>query len=224
MKKTIVFIILTVLIGHQFVFAQTPEEGSITQKNQESFNDGLSMSGFYFEPMLTISQEDSSIETSQLSLISQNTSGRANGYGLGVKLGTHISQIMLLGVDTRYSRMTTDDSFYNNAHSDIYNFGPTFGVQTPYFGIRLLVSYVLLGENNPDSIAQGLDLKFKDAKGWRVGAGVYLASVSINLEYQDLTYGSTEIESIGLLPMNSLTTVEANNKGYAMSLSFPMEF
>jgi hypothetical protein len=223
MKKALVLMTFAVLMNHQFVFAQAPEEGGVTRTNQDNSN-GISISGFYFEPLLSISQEDSSIQTSQLPLVNLDTSGNATGYGIGVKLGTHLGKMLLLGVDTRYSRMTTDDSFYNKARSDVFNFGPTIGVQTPYFGVRLLASYVLLGESNPDAAAQGIDLKFKEATGWRLGAGVYVASVSINLEYQNLTYGSTEVESIGTLPVNNLTSIEANNTGYAMSLSFPMEY
>ncbi len=196
------------------------EQSSRTQDNTRYRSPG----GFFLEPMLITSQEDTTIKSSQLPLISDDTSGKQNGYGVGLRFGGHASEIFMLGLDARYSKTQLKDSFYETADSNVYDLAPFVGLQTPYFGIRLLAGYVVTGENDPASGVQGLDLKFKEANGWRVGAGLYIAAVSVNVEYQDLTYNSTEIQSYGLVDRSGGTTaVDANNRGYSVSLSFPVE-
>jgi hypothetical protein len=96
------------------------------------------------------------------------------------------------------------------------------GLQTPLFGIRVMAGYVVAGENNPAAGAQGVDLKFKEATGWRVGAGLYIFAVSVNLEYQDLTYNTTEVESFGSIAVDRATSIDANSRGYTLSLGFPI--
>lgn len=96
-------------------------------------------------------------------------------------------------------------------------------IQTPYYGVRLLAGYVIVGENDPNAGYRDLDLKFKEASGLRVGAGVFVSSVGINLEYQDISYNSTEIQSLGSYSLNKVSAVDAKNRGYALSLSFPVE-
>jgi len=86
-----------------------------------------------------------------------------------------------------------------------------------------MAGYVVAGENNPDAGNQGVDLKFKEAQGWRLGAGVHIAAVGVNLEYQDLKYNSTEVESLGPVAVNNNTSVDADTKGYSLSVSFPIE-
>lgn len=183
----------------------------------------LSKGGFFIEPMIIATQEDTTIKTSQLPVINDDTSGTSNGYGVGLRIGGHVNEIVNLGLDARYSKTSLDDSFYRKADSNAYDIAPTIGIQTPYYGVRLLASYVVAGESDPNAGYQGLDLKFKEANGWRVGAGVFIAAVSLNLEYQDLTYNSTEIQSFGSRTVNNATSVDANNRGYTLSLSFPVE-
>jgi hypothetical protein len=233
MKKLLVLTVLMLLVNGQSVFA---EDRSIENAVQPSTTDinmttvrvqekdsRLVKSGFYIEPLLSVSQEDTSIKSSQLPFIHDDSSGNSKGFGVGLRIGAHVSDTLLLGIDTRYSRMQTDDSFYNKADADVYNIAPMIGLQTPFYGIRLLASYVVAGENNPASGAQGVDLKYKEALGWRLGAGLYVASVSVNLEYQDLTYNTTEVESFGSVAVNKATSVDANSRGYTVSLSFPIE-
>lgn len=197
---------------------------------QENYNNSdaidarpLSKGGFLIEPMILGSQEDATIKTSQLPIITDDTSGTSNGFGVGMRMGGHINEMFLLGLDARYSKMKMDDSFYRQADSNVYNLAPVIGVQTPYYGIRLLAGYVVAGESDPNAGYRGLDLKFKEANGWRVGAGLFIAAVSVNVEYQDLTYNSTEIQSFGDAAVNNSTSVDANSRGYSLSLSFPVE-
>lgn len=183
----------------------------------------LSKGGFFIEPMIIATQEDTTIKTSQLPIVTDDTSGTSTGYGVGLRLGGHVSEIVLLGVDARYSKTTMDDSFYQKADSNAYDVAPVIGVQTPYYGVRLLAGYVVAGESDPNAGVTGLDLKFKEASGWRVGAGLFIAAVALNLEYQDLTYNSTEIQSLGSRVINKATSVDAGNRGYTLSVSFPVE-
>lgn len=202
----------------------TSEHESTTSTTRvEDEDKRLSKGGVFFEPMLMATQADSSIKTSQLPAVTGNADGDSRGYGIGLRLGGHVSEILLLGVDARYLKMELENSIYNKTESDVYNIAPVIGLQTPYFGIRLLAGYVVAGENNPNSGNQGVDLKFKDARGLRYGAGIYVGAVSINLEYEDLTYNNTEIESFGTLASNRETSVDATSKGYTLSLSFPVE-
>lgn len=177
--------------------------------------------GMLLEPMLLTSQEDTTIKTSQLPVINNDTSGESTGYGVGLRLGAHASEVFLIGLDARYAKTEFKDSFYDRADGDTYNVAPFVGIQTPYMGIRLLAGYVVAGENNPEAGVQGLNLKFKEATGWRVGGGIYIAAVSLNVEYQDLTYNSTEVENPGVF--SGTSSVDANNRGYTVSLSFPVE-
>lgn len=196
------------------------EQSSRTTDNTRYRSPG----GLFIEPMLLTLQEDTTIKTSQLPIIRDETSGESSGYGVGLRFGGHVSEIFMLGLDARYSKSELKDSFYETADTNVYDVAPFVGVQTPYFGVRLLAGYVVAGENDPASGIQGLDLKFKEANGWRVGAGVYIAAVSLNVEYQDLTYNATEIQSYGLINRSGGTTdVDANNRGYSVSLSFPVE-
>jgi hypothetical protein len=182
----------------------------------------ISKGGLYIEPMLSAIREDSSINSAAFGVA--NSTGTTEGYGVGLRLGGHVSEILFLGVDGRYAKMTQNDAFYDKTASDVYNVAPMIGLQTPVWGIRILAGYVLLGENNPGANNQGVNLKFSEARGWRLGAGLHAGPVGINLEYQNLSYNNTEIQSVGnVATSGSLSGVNETTKGYALSLSFPVE-
>lgn len=178
----------------------------------------ISRGGFFLEPMIFASQEDMSVETSGFG----DTSGSARSYGAALRFGGHISEIALLGLDARYSKANIDGTSYGDVDADVYNIAPMVGLQTPLAGIRLTAGYVLAGENNPDG-GNTFDVKFKEAQGWRLGAGIHILAVSVNLEYQDLTYNTTEVESVGPLATSSDFDVDANTQGYALTVGFPIE-
>lgn len=203
-------------------------QGNVVQDNTstvttEEEKSRVSRGGLFLEPMLFASQEDQTIKTSQLPLVAGDTSSDTRGYGVGLRFGGHVSEVFLLGIDGRYARVDADDSFYSQEDANVYNIAPVVGLQTPLFGIRVLAGYVVAGENNPGAGAQGFDLKFKEATGWRLGAGVHVGAVGINLEYQDLTYNKTEIESLGQVASNTELDIDMESKGYALSVSFPIE-
>ena len=202
--------------------------GSLMAQNNSTASDDdhhhvISPGGLFIEPILQTSRGDSTIKTSQLPFVSQDTSGTTDGYGVGLKLGVHLSEILFLGVDGRYAKTEVKDSTYETAKGDEYNYGPTAGIQMPILGLRLMGTYVAGGQYDPAAGASGVDLRFRDPTGWRFGAGIHILSVSLNLEYEDLTYNTTDIQSFGSLPINTASSVDYENKGYMLSLSFPIE-
>lgn len=182
-----------------------------------------SVGGLFFEPIISYSTEDSTIQTSQLPIISDDTSGSAKGYGLGARLGIHLSEMLFLGADGRYSKSNFSDSSYGSSDSSGWNVGPTLGVQMPIFGLRLWGTYVTTGVFDPNPGYNDVDLKFRDPRGWRLGAGFRILAMSLNLEFQDLTYEKTDIQSFGIGNSSSDTNVDFKTNGAILSLSFPME-
>jgi hypothetical protein len=173
--------------------------------------------------MLFGSTEDFSMKSAQLPFATSNTSGTATGYGLGLRLGIHLSEFFI-GVDGRYDREQMTDSFYQSATADVYNYGPTVGVQMPYAGLRLMGTYVTGGQFNAAPGINGLQLNFLNPTGFRGGLGFHISSLSLNLEYQDLTYGSTQVASLGSLAVNSNVSMQTETTGYLLSLGFPTQF
>lgn len=241
MNKTIIVSTLIFLGMTQYAFAEdrTVQETVETTRNAdgsektvqdnrstviqtEERDSRLGRGGFFIEPMLTATQQDSTVRTSQLPIVTGDTKGNSKGFGAGVRIGGHASDILIVALDGRYSRVDVDDSFYSKAKADVYNVAPMIGLQTPLFGVRIMAGYVVAGENNPGAGSQNIDLKFKEASGWRVGAGVHIYAISINLEYEDLTYNTTEVESFGSVAVNNSTSVDSNSRGYTLSLGFPI--
>jgi hypothetical protein len=174
--------------------------------------------GFYIEPGLIGVNHDADFK---MSSGSADSTGNSKGVGLDLKLGGHIADTVLLALDAQYQRAHFDESAYEGADVNSYNWGPMVGVQTPVFGARLWTTYVLDGIYDPSSGANGFDTKSKDPYGWRFGVGFRVSVVSINLEYEDLTYRSTDIESTGSLA--SAPNVDFAQRGYGLSVSFPMD-
>jgi len=179
--------------------------------------------GVFVEPILLGSSESFSMKSAQLPFVASNTSGTATGYGLGLRLGIHLSEFFL-GVDGRYDREQMNDSFYQPATAEVFNYGPTLGIQMPYAGLRLMGTYVMGGQFNAAPGISGLQLNFLNPTGWRAGVGIHIGSVSVNAEYQDLTYGTTQVASLGSLAVNSNVNMQTETSGYLLSVSFPTEF
>lgn len=189
----------------------------------QSTSSSSSGGGLMVEPILSMTNESSTLKTSQLPVINDDTSGTLRGYGLGARLGVHAGDIVFVGVDGRFARLDMSDSSYEKAQGDAFNYGPTVGVQTPFFGIRVMGTYILGGEFDPGPGSQGVDLKFENLRGYRVGAGVHVAAVAVNLEYQNSRFEDSNIQSFGALGGQADTSVDFENEGYTLSLSFPVE-
>ena len=155
MKKNLLLFTLCFLGLSQMAVGQATAQDSNVSTRSDETPSRISPGGFYIEPLLMATQSESSVKTSQLPLIGDDTSGKESGYGLGLRFGAHISEIVLLGVDARYAKTKMQDSSYGSANAESYNLAPVVGLQTPLFGIRLLGSYVVAGENNPESGTKG---------------------------------------------------------------------
>lgn len=175
--------------------------------------------GLFIEPMLTYENGEADVD---LPSPFGSSKSEINGFGVGARLGFHIMESVFLGLDARYSKPT-----YKNDDTDIssdatsYNYGPVVGVQMPTpLGIRLWAGYIAGGQMDVDK-DEGVDFKFKDASGYRIGGGIKLAMVSLNLEYQQVTYNETELEHAGIFS-GTTGNVDQDNRSYILSVSFPI--
>ena len=178
--------------------------------------------GLFVEPMLTYERGEGEVDYPSPV---DSSSTDVDGFGVGARLGFHIHEAVFIGADGRYSMPTFKDSSINqDTDAKAYNYGPVIGFQTPGdLGIRVWANYVMGGELDPDK-DQNVDVKFKDAKGYRVGAGIKLGIASLNLEYQDLTYDETEVKEVGNTTFNNAATnnVKLDNQSWVVSVSFPI--
>ena len=182
--------------------------------------DSQVMSGLFIEPAITYELAQTSINyPSPLS----NSSGSIEGLGLGARLGVHIDEAFFIGMDFRYSMPSfKDSSVHSNSKSISTTWGPVIGMQMPHLGMRVWGSYLVGGELNPEKY-NGLDVKFLNARGYLIGTGFRIASISLNLEYQQLKYVSTRLEQIGPFSTSSdFSSVRLSNNSWIASVSFPM--
>lgn len=180
-----------------------------------------SNSGLFVEPALTYEIGDATVDyPSPLS----TSTGSSNGFGLGAKLGFHISEAFFLALDARYSMPKyTDSSVSYDAKSISTNWAPVVGIQMPNLGLRVWGAMILGGELNPDK-SGSFDVAFKKATGYRIGTGFRVSAISLNLEYQQLEYDETTLEQIGpFSPGSALDSVNLENKSWIASVSFPLE-
>lgn len=228
MNKSIsIFIVLSLMsysVGAQTETTETTESTTYTEETAAMPRaDERSRGGAFVEPMLIYTQNETSIKTSQLPVLTDDTSGTVRDAAIGGRLGFHLGEIFFLAADGRYGRSRFEDSSYRTADSVMYNYGVTGGLQTPFAGIRVWGTSILGGEFDPQAGSQNVDVRFNDGRGYRVGAGLHIAAVSVNLEYQDLTYGNSEIQSIGDFNVNENTDVDMSQTGYSLSIGFPIE-
>lgn len=182
---------------------------------------GSSLGGLFAEPAVTYELGDSSVD---YPAPFSNSSGDINGFGLGVRLGVHLNEVIFLGGDVRYSMPKFKDSTNDyDASAVSTNWGVVVGVQMPDIGLRIWGTYVLGGEIDPEK-SNNVDVKFAKATGYRVGGGFRVAMISLNLEYQDLNYDKATLQELGAFtPGSSFDDVELKNKSWIASVSFPLE-
>lgn len=177
--------------------------------------------GLFVEPAVTYESGKSRID---YPAPFSSSTGNVDGFGIAARLGFHISDVVFAGLDARYSMPHfTDSSVGYDASAKEYNWGPVVGIQMPLVGLRVWASYVLGGELDPDG-SNNVDVKFTGANGYRIGAGFQVVLVSLNLEYQQLKYGSATLESFGRFPTNtSFESVKPNTDAWVLSVSFPLD-
>ncbi len=180
-----------------------------------------SKGGVFIEPMLTY--ESGQSEVNYPSPFS-NSTGDIVGFGLGARVGLHLSEILLLGLDGRYSQSQfKDSSVQYDAKATSMNIGPVVVLQMPDIGFRFWGTYILNSELNPKQ-SGSLDVKFKDGKGYRLGTGFHVGSISLNLEYQEVKYDQATLEQIGPFASSSVfDSVDLEYKSWIASISFPIE-
>ncbi len=178
--------------------------------------------GVFIEPMVTYESGDDG-DVNFPSPIN-NSETDIEGFGAGFRFGFHILESVFLGADGRYSVPEFKDSSLNqDTDAKAWNYGPVLGVQMPTtLGIRLWGSYIYDATLDPDR-DRNVNEKFKDGSGWRAGAGIKLGIASLNLEYQDIKYDTTELEEVGVFtPGSTFTNVTLDNQSWILSVSFPM--
>lgn len=194
------------------VAAVTPFTQSFAQENK---------GGLFVEPFISYERSDAKVEyPSPLG----SSDGEQNGFGAGARLGFHVYESLFIGLDGRFSRLDFEDNDNDYvASGNSYNYGATAGLQIPTdIGLRVWGTYVLGGQVDPDK-DNNIDLKFKDGSGYRLGAGILLGTVSLNLEYQKITYDKTEVEELGSLDPNAESSdFKMKSDGYVVSVSFPI--
>ncbi len=139
-------------------------------------------------------------------------------------MGFHVNDVLFVGVDGRYSKLNFEDSnssFNYDTDADSFNVGPVIGIQMPAIGLRVWGSYIAASTLDPEE-ASGIDMKFSDGTGYRVGAGFRILAVSLNLEYQKVDYDKTDVQQLGPIPAFATDSVQLENEAWIASISFPI--
>lgn len=177
--------------------------------------------GLFVEPMLTWERGRGDVNFPS-PIDSAET--EMDGFGVGARVGFHVMDSIFLAADGRYSLPTFKDNKLNqDVDAKAWNVGPVVGFQMPTtLGVRVWAGWVVAGEVDPDK-GQNVKERFESGSGYRVGAGIKLAMVSLNAEYQKITYDNTRLEEVGVFTPNySRGDVEYKNESMVLSVSFPI--
>lgn len=150
-----------------------------------------------------------------------DSTGNLNGLGLNFKGGIHAADIFFGGLDISWARPKLKDSGNDyDAQATSTLLGAVAGVQMPVYGLRVWGGYIFGGELDPDKSAD-VDLKFKNPRGYKLGAGIKLMMVSLNLEYRDVVYNATDVQEVGPITGPD-TDYKMTNKSWVLGVSFPL--
>jgi len=180
-----------------------------------------SAGGLFVEPMVTWERGRGDVN---LPSPFSSAETELDGFGIGARFGGHVYETVFLAVDGRYSIPKFKDNQLNqDADAKAWNIGPVVGMQMPTpFGLRVWGGWILAGGVDVDR-SQSVKEEFKSGMGYRIGAGVKLALVSLNIEYQKVKYDETVIEEVGIFTPNSTRNdVELTNEAMVLSVSFPI--
>lgn len=205
-KKYTVAIFTTTALAFSVAQAQDAKEG-----------------GIFLEPALTYEQGEMTVS---YPTPFKDSTEKTAGLGLGLRMGYHAYQTIFVAVDGRYSMPKYDSqALGSSADATAYNLAATLGMQTPFAGVRVWGSYIFDGKLDPKELSNSLgdvDAEFSGQTGFRVGAGLYVAVVSVNLEYQDTKYGTTTLSKAGPFAPGTYSGIDGADKKYILSVSFPM--
>ena len=177
--------------------------------------------GVFIEPAITYEVGKTSVNyPSPFS----NSEGTADGLGLGAVIGLHYNDRFYFGVSGRFSEPKFKDSSVDyDSSAPSMNWGPVVGLQMADIGLRFWGTYIAAGTMDPER-SGSLDVKFSDGTGYRIGTGLKLYIVSLNLEYQNINYEKSTLESIGPFnPGSTFSGVDLENESWIVSVSFPLE-
>lgn len=173
--------------------------------------------GLLLEPGVFYEKGDSDVQwPSPLS----SSTGTTKGAGVDLKLGLHFDSVVFIALDGSYSKVKFENSAINysaDANSSFYS--AVVGGQFPLFGLRLWGGYVFGGALDPEKDGVN-DVKFDDPKGFKVGIGIKILIVSLNVEYLDVKYDKSQIEQ----PVAADFDSKLHNKVGLVSVSFPLTF
>lgn len=153
-----------------------------------------------------------------------NSTASVRGLGALLRAGVHITDIIFLGADGRYSRPWVRNENFSAKATD-YNWGAVLGVQTPTpVALRVWGTYIFDGGLDPEE-DRGFDIKYTRASGYRYGVGFKILLASLNLEYQNIKYDTAMLQSIGPFSTNTtFNNLHPRNKSVILSVSFPLFF
>lgn len=180
-----------------------------------------STGGLFVEPMVTWERGRGDVN---LPSPFSSAETELDGFGIGARFGGHVYETVFLAVDGRYSIPKFKDNQLNqDADAKAWNIGPVVGMQMPTpFGLRVWGGWIVAGGVDVDR-SQSVKEEFKSGMGYRIGAGVKLALVSLNIEYQKVKYDETVIEEVGIFtPNTTRNDVELTNEAMVLSVSFPI--
>jgi hypothetical protein len=105
------------------------------------------------------------------------------------------------------------------------NWGPMIGLQIPHAGLRFWGSIILGGKFDPEQ-SGNLNVKFDNGFGYRLGGGLRVAMVGLNLEFQKINYDSIHLEQVGPFgsDLNAVNQVALKNQSWVASVSLPLPF
>ncbi len=174
--------------------------------------------GLFLEPSVTYEHGTGKIDFRSIA----QPDGDLKGLGLGLRFGGHFNDIVFLALDTAYSEpQFTDQNGDFDYDLKSWLAGITLGAQTPFAGVRVWGSYIPFGEVKLDGRgANDSNIKYKDPKLYKLGAGLRVAMVSVNLEYLDGEYTTMEVMNAGSL-LSGDYRGNADRESWILSVSFP---
>jgi hypothetical protein len=183
--------------------------------------DGTSEAGFFVEPMVTWERGRGDVDFPS-PISSADT--KLDGFGVGARIGMHVWESFFIAADGRYSLPTFKDNKLGlDVDAKAWNVGPTAGIQMPtLFGLRVWAGWIVASEVDPDE-GKNVNVKFESGQGYRVGAGIKLSIVSLNIEYQKIKYDQSRLEDVGVFATNAVRNdVKLDNDTMVLSVSFPI--
>lgn len=190
-----------------------------------SYADSARPLGGFIEPILLYDKGDVNVNFSQATggLLSDSKES-LSGFGLGARLGMHVYESIYVGLDGRYYSNKYDSSALGGSSTAAaYDLGLVAGISMPVtndLSLRGWLSYIAAGESDPGDI-NGVDVKYTGLTGFRLGAGLLVSAISINLEYQDSKYSTAQV-SAASIAFTAPDSIKPSEKKYIVSVSIPL--